>query len=95
MTTPTVTETFIALEPVTRDDFADSLPSARELEPPTQRDLVILRSCAARSSPLSAAVRDGARQAPTDAGALISRLRILPVGPFGSSSTSHTWRGYL
>ena len=42
MTTPTVTETFIALEPVTRDDFADSLPSARELEPPTQRDLVIL-----------------------------------------------------
>ncbi|HEY6694628.1 MAG TPA: hypothetical protein VI006_17380 [Solirubrobacteraceae bacterium] len=42
MTTPTVTETFIALEPVTRDDFADSLPSPRELEPPTQRDLVIL-----------------------------------------------------
>jgi hypothetical protein len=69
MTTPTVTETFVALEPVTRDDFADPPPSA--------------------------AVRDGARQAPTDAGALISRLRILPVGPFGSSSTSHTWRGYL
>jgi hypothetical protein len=42
MTTPTVTETLIALEPVTRDDFADSLPSARQLEPPTQRDLVIL-----------------------------------------------------
>jgi hypothetical protein len=42
MTTPTVTETFIALEPVTRDDFADSLPSPPELEPPTQRDLVIL-----------------------------------------------------
>jgi hypothetical protein len=47
MTTPTVTERFIALEPVTRDDFADSLPSARELERPTQRDLVIrsLLSC--------------------------------------------------
>jgi hypothetical protein len=42
MTTPTVTETFIALEPVTRDDFADSLRSARQLEPSTQRDLVIL-----------------------------------------------------
>ncbi len=42
MTTPTVTETFIALEPVTRDDFADSLPSARQFEPRTQRDLVIL-----------------------------------------------------
>ncbi len=39
MTTPTVTETSIALEPVTRDDFADSLPSGRALE---QRDLVIL-----------------------------------------------------
>ena len=51
MTTPTVTETFIALEPVTRDDFADSLPSARELEPPTQRD---------RLSPLTAPA--GARQ---------------------------------
>ncbi|HEX2412662.1 MAG TPA: hypothetical protein VHJ39_15955 [Solirubrobacteraceae bacterium] len=42
MRTPTVTETSIALEPVGRDDFADSLPSARELERPTQRDLVIL-----------------------------------------------------
>ena len=28
-------------------------------------------------------------------GAWISRLRILPVGPFGSASTNHTWRGYL
>jgi hypothetical protein len=36
MTTPTVTETFIALEPVTRDDFADSLPSAHELAPPAR-----------------------------------------------------------
>jgi hypothetical protein len=34
MRTPTVTEIVIALEPVTRDDFADSLPSACELEPP-------------------------------------------------------------
>ena len=42
MTTPTVTERFIAVEPVTRDDFADPLPSARQLESPTQRDLVIL-----------------------------------------------------
>ena len=42
MTTPTVTETVISLEPVTRDDFADSLPSARELVSQTQRDLVIL-----------------------------------------------------
>ena len=24
----------------------------------------------------------------------MSRLRILPVGPFGSTSTIHTWRGY-
>ena len=39
MTTLTVTETFVALEPVTRDD---SLPSASQLEPPTQRHLVIL-----------------------------------------------------
>ena len=42
MTTPTVTETSIALQPVTRDDFADSPTSARRREPPTQRDLVIL-----------------------------------------------------
>ena len=42
MTTPTVTETFIALQPVTRDDFADSLPSVRRSEPPVQRDLVVL-----------------------------------------------------
>jgi hypothetical protein len=42
MTTPTVTETSIALQPVTRDDFADSPTSARRLEPPTQRDLVTL-----------------------------------------------------
>ena len=42
MTTPTVTETFIPLQPVTRDDFADALPSPRPLEPPAQRDLVIL-----------------------------------------------------
>ena len=38
MTTPTVTEMFIAREPVTRYDFADSLPSGRQLEPPTERD---------------------------------------------------------
>ena len=25
----------------------------------------------------------------------MSRLTILPVGPFGSTSTIHTWRGYL
>jgi hypothetical protein len=28
-------------------------------------------------------------------GAWISRLRIFPVGPLGSASTNHTWRGYL
>ena len=28
-------------------------------------------------------------------GRTISRLTILPVGPFGSTSTIHTWRGYL
>jgi hypothetical protein len=28
-------------------------------------------------------------------GGLISRFRILPVGPFGNSSTSQTRRGYL
>ena len=28
-------------------------------------------------------------------GALISRLRILPVGPFGSSSENQILRGYL
>jgi hypothetical protein len=28
-------------------------------------------------------------------GTSISRLRILPVGPLGSSSTNHTLRGYL
>jgi hypothetical protein len=42
MTTPTVTETFITLPPVTRDDFADSPAGARRLEPAAQRDLVIL-----------------------------------------------------
>jgi hypothetical protein len=42
MSTPTVTETSTARLPVTRDDFADSPTSARRLEPPTQRDLVIL-----------------------------------------------------
>ena len=60
MATPTVTETFIALEPVTRDDFADSLPSARELEPPTKRDLVILSLGPARGSPPSGAAVTGA-----------------------------------
>ena len=29
------------------------------------------------------------------AGACTSRRRILPVGPFGSASTTHTLRGYL
>src|SRR3954447_13809441 len=31
----------------------------------------------------------------TDSGTSISRLRILPVGPFGSSSTNQMRRGYL
>ena len=31
----------------------------------------------------------------TSAGTSISRLRILPVGPLGSSSMNQTWRGYL
>ena len=31
----------------------------------------------------------------TSEGTSISRLRILPVGPLGSSSRNHTWRGYL
>ena len=51
MTTPTVTEIFIALEPVTRDDFADSLPSARALEPPTQRDLLVTAPLRRRPTP--------------------------------------------
>ena len=42
MTTCTVTETFIALATVTRDDFADPPASARKHVPPTQRDLVAL-----------------------------------------------------
>lgn len=42
MTTPTVTETAIALGAVMRDDFADSPPSRRRREAPTQRDLVVL-----------------------------------------------------
>ncbi len=42
MTTPTVTETYITRDAVTHDDFTDSLPSARRIEPPTQRDLVVL-----------------------------------------------------
>ena len=42
MWTPTVTELPIALQPVTRDDFADPPASERRIEPPTQRDLVIL-----------------------------------------------------
>jgi hypothetical protein len=42
MTTPTVTETCIPLQAVTRDDFADSLPSPRQLnahQAPTHRRL--------------------------------------------------------
>ena len=31
----------------------------------------------------------------SSSGISIARLRILPVGPFGSSSTNHTCRGYL
>lgn len=50
MTTPTVAEAFIALEPVTRDDFADSLPSGHALEPPPQRDQVILKIAAGRAA---------------------------------------------
>jgi hypothetical protein len=42
MNTPIVTEIPIALQPVTRDDFADPPASERRLEPATQRDLVIL-----------------------------------------------------
>ena len=34
-------------------------------------------------------------QASTEAGLSISRLRILPVGPLGSSSMNQTTRGYL
>ena len=38
----------------------------------------------------------GARRAEHhEVGHAISRLRILPVGPFGSSSRNQTWRGYL
>ena len=36
-----------------------------------------------------------AAQSATSAGAWISRLRILPVGPLGSSSTNQIRRGYL
>ena len=32
---------------------------------------------------------------PRSAGMTISRFWILPVGPLGSASTIHTWRGYL
>ena len=32
---------------------------------------------------------------PNTTGGLISRLRIFPVGPLGSSSRIQTWRGYL
>ena len=35
------------------------------------------------------------RDAHASLGGSISRLRILPVGPLGSSSTNHTLRGYL
>jgi hypothetical protein len=37
----------------------------------------------------------GAYLAAAWTGTSIARLRIFPVGPFGSSSTNHTWRGYL
>jgi hypothetical protein len=33
--------------------------------------------------------------APRSVGMATDRLSTLPVGPLGSSSTSHTWRGYL
>ena len=51
MTTPTVTEMFIALEPVTRDDLADSLPSARELEPQTRREVIVTAPLMLRPTP--------------------------------------------
>ena len=38
---------------------------------------------------------DARRLAQSLSGGSISRLRILPVGPLGRSSTNHTWRGYL
>jgi hypothetical protein len=37
----------------------------------------------------------GRRYFGTSLGTSISRLRILPVGPLGSSSTNQTRRGYL
>ena len=37
----------------------------------------------------------GTHLAAACSGTSIARLRILPVAPFGSSSTNHTWRGYL
>ena len=39
--------------------------------------------------------RDAGQEALADSGALISRLRIFPVGPFGSSSGNQIRRGYL
>ena len=49
-----------------------------------------------RTAPLSRLVsRTPGRSAQPDSGSSISRLRILPVGPLGSSSTNHTRRGYL
>ena len=38
---------------------------------------------------------DPGRSAQPSGGGVISRLRILPVGPFGSSSTNQMYRGYL
>src|ERR1700733_2825478 len=48
----------------------------------------------------TAAVRPGrGRPRPQGAarsvGMTMSRFWILPVGPLGSASTNHTWRGYL
>ncbi len=60
-----------------------------------------LRGAAIRRSLGSIARRPSARHyaPPADAfsatGAWISRLRILPVAPFGNSSTNQIWRGYL
>ena len=66
--------------------------AARRTRPPAARPAC---PCRRRAERAAAASRRSPHSPGRSAGMTISRFWILPVGPLGSASTIHTWRGYL
>ena len=82
-------------------DFAPggSVSAAFGLRPVPGGEVLHARQAASRVPGVPVAAARGSEQQPHrplgPPGGTISRLRILPVGPFGRASTIHTVRGYL